>query len=200
MKKGLFITIYGINNIGKSTHAKRLVERLKKLGKKAVYIKYPLYNLAPTGPFLNKMLRESAGTQKISEEELQLWFVLNRYQFQPELKKMLASGTIVVAEDYVGTGIAWGVAKGARLKELEMMNTFLVQSDCSILMDGKRSVHATERHHLHESNTRLIEKCQKVLRMLAKKYHWKKVQVAEDREVTAERLWGIILDHIKKYP
>jgi len=86
MKKGLFITIYGINNIGKSTHAKRLVERLKKLGKKAVYIKYPIYDLAPTGPFLDKVLRHSK-KQKMPEEELQLWFVLNRYQFQPKLKK-----------------------------------------------------------------------------------------------------------------
>ncbi len=192
MRKGLFITIYGINNIGKSTHAKRLVERLKAQGKKAVYIKYPIYDLAPTGPFLNRILRRSRGAQKIAEEELQLWFVLNRYQFQPMLKKMLASGTIVVAEDYVGTGIAWGVTKGAKLKELEMMNTFLVQSDCSILMDGERSVHATEPGHLHEDNHALIEKCQKVFRILAKKYHWKKVLVAEDRDVTAARLWEYI--------
>ena len=191
MKKGLFITIYGINNIGKSTHAKRLVERLKKLGKKAVYIKYPIYDLAPTGPFLDKVLRHSK-KQKMPEEELQLWFVLNRYQFQPKLKKMLAAGTTVIAEDYVGTGIAWGVAKGASFEELETMNTFLVQSDCSILMDGKRAVEATERGHLHESNRTLIDKCQKVFRTLANKYHWKKVQVAEDPDVTAARLWKIV--------
>ncbi len=32
MKKGLFIAIYGVNNIGKSTHCRILCERLKKEG------------------------------------------------------------------------------------------------------------------------------------------------------------------------
>jgi hypothetical protein len=44
----------------------------------------------------------------MDEHELQLWFVLNRYQYEPELKKLLNDGYIVIAEDYVGTGIAWG--------------------------------------------------------------------------------------------
>lgn len=189
--KGTFITIYGINNIGKTTHAKRLVARLKKLGKPAVYIKYPIYSQKPTGPFLNKILRLSH-RQKMKEEELQLWFVLNRYQFQPKLQKMLANGKIVVAEDYIGTGIAWGAAKGAELKELENMNKFLVQENMAILLDGKRTLNAREKKHLHEQNDPLVENCRKVYRKLAKKYEWKVVQVAPDRDVTAARIWKLV--------
>ena len=37
MTKGRFIAIYGVNNIGKTTHAKLIVERLKKEGHDAVY-------------------------------------------------------------------------------------------------------------------------------------------------------------------
>lgn len=187
----MFITIYGINNIGKTTHAKRLVERLNKLGKKAVYLKYPIYDQKPTGPFINKILR-SSGKQKMSEEELQLWFVLNRYQFEPALQKMLESGTIVVAEDYVGTGIAWGVAKGADQRELENMNKFLVQEDVAIFMDGNRVLKSREEGHLHEQNDELAAKCQTVYRQLAKKYSWRAVEVAQDKEETAERLWKVV--------
>jgi len=115
------ITIYGINNIGKTTHAKNIVKRLKKSGKKAIYVKYPIYDLKPTGPFINKILR-SKNSQKISEEELQMWYVLNRYQFEPTLKKYLKQNYIVIAEDYIGTGLAWGWTKGANLKWLENLN------------------------------------------------------------------------------
>lgn len=186
--KGKFIAIYGINNIGKTTHAKRLSARLKKLGKNAVYIKYPIYNQKPTGPMLNKILRLQ-GKQKISEEELQLIFVLNRYQFQPKLLKMLRQGKIVVAEDYIGTGIAWGTAKGSNQTELENMNKFLVQPDLAILMDGQRELIAREKNHIHEKNDKLAEKCRKIFAKLAKKYRWQVVKVDKDPDITAARIW-----------
>lgn len=185
----MFITIYGINNIGKTYHAKRLAARLCALGKKAIYIKYPIYSQKPTGPLLNKILR-SHGKQKIKEEELQLWFVLNRYQFEPKLKQMLRDGKIVIAEDYIGTGIAWGMAKGAKQRSLENMNKFLVQPDVAILLDGKRVLQARERKHLHERDDLLAQKCQKIYRKLARKYGWTIIQVDPDRDITAARIWN----------
>lgn len=187
----MFIAIYGINNIGKTTHSKRLVARLKKLGKDAFYIKYPVYGQKPSGHLINRILRGKGG-QKISEEELQLWFVLNRYQFEPKLKKMLKAGKIVVAEDYIGTGIAWGAAKGVNIASLENMNKFLVQPDLAIFMDGKRALEAREKKHIHEQNDALAQRCQQVYRKLAKKYGWKSIVVDRDPDVTAARIWTII--------
>jgi len=186
----MFVALYGINNVGKSYHAKLLVKKLKKLGKKAVYIKFPVYNLAPTGPLINKILR-SKGKQKISEEELQLLFVLNRYHFQSKLLSYLKRGYTVVAEDYIGTGLAWGVAKGAKLKELEAMNKFLVQEDLSILMVGKRGMSAKEESHIHESDDELVERCQEVLLQLSKKRKWHLVERQEDKEMTADLIWKV---------
>lgn len=191
----MFIAIYGINNIGKTYHSNLIVERLNKLGKSAVYFKYPIYSLSPSGPFLNRVLRSSK-KQKMSEEELQLWFVLNRCQFEPELKKMLADGEIVVAEDYVGTGIAWGAAKGADLKKLELMNKFLVQPDVAILMDGERKLSSKEEKHIHESDDLLMQKCKKVYLKLAKKYGWEIVKVDKDKNITAERIWKSLHKHL----
>lgn len=185
----MFIALYGINNIGKTFHAKRLVARIRKLGKKAVYIKYPVYLQKPSGPLLNRILR-SRGKQKISEEELQLWFVLNRYQFQPKLQSYLKRGYIVLAEDYIGTGIAWGLAKGAKPSELESMNKFLVQPDMAILLDGERKIAAREKKHLHEANDALVEKCRKTHLRLANKYSWKVIKVDSNPSVTAERIWN----------
>lgn len=204
--RGKFIAIYGINNIGKTTQSKRLVERLEKEGHKAKYLKYPIYDLEPTGPFLNETLRggadgadavgvaSGASGQKISEDELQLWFVLNRYQFEPELKRLLAEGYIVIAEDYTGTGIAWGTAKGLDQKWLEEANKYLLKEDFAILMQGKRDVSAKEKNHLHEQNEELVAKCTEVLNGLADKYGWRRVEVQENWDETTELLW----DQVKK--
>lgn len=191
MKKGTFIALYGINNIGKSTHAKLLVKRLAKEGYKTKYIKYPIYDLKPTGPHLNSILR-STEKQKISEEELQLWFVLNRYHFQPTLEKWLAQGYVVVAEDYCGTGIGWGAAKGLPLPLLISMNKYLVQEDVAILMEGHRDTRAQESAHIHEQNEALIARATKVFAQLARKFKWQKVTVAPTIEETATRLWRLV--------
>ena len=80
----MFVTLYGINNIGKSTQALMLVEHFKKLGLKVKYLKFPIYDLSPSGVFLHTVLRSKV--QTITEAELQMWFALNRYQFENHLK------------------------------------------------------------------------------------------------------------------
>lgn len=197
MSKGKLITIYGINNVGKSTQSKVLVQRLEAEGYKTKYLKYPIYDLAPTGPFINKVLRGDDG-QKISEDELQLWFILNRYQFEPELKKLLSEGYIVVAEDYIGTGIAWGTAKGLDQKWLEEANKFLFKEDFAIMIEGERDPRVIEKQHVHEQNIELIKKCATALDNLATKYGWNKVHRGETIEDTAEKIWATVDGFLRK--
>jgi dTMP kinase len=197
LKKGAFITIYGINNVGKSTHARLLVERLKKEGYKAHYVKYPVYDVSPSGPFINKILRGS-DKQHISEEELQMWFVINRYQFQPKLQKLLEDGNIVVAEDYRGTGIAWGISKGLDENWVETINSKVLPEDFVIFLDGTRELRAKEKRHVHEQNDDLSEKCGEVHHYLAKKYGWKRVKVQSKINDTAELVWEVTNEFLKK--
>lgn len=188
MRRGKFITLYGINNIGKTTHAKRLVANFQKHGLQAVYVKYPVYDVKPSGPFLDRVLR-SHSLQKISEAELQLWFILNRYQFEPRLRDMLSRGVYVVAEDYVGTGIAWGIAKGLKRAWLERMNEYLLKPDFSLFLTGKPEKSAQEKRHIHEQNDVLMKKTQSVLQILAKEYDWKTIRLCKKIEDTAEKIW-----------
>jgi len=185
---GKFITVYGINNIGKSTHAKRLTRRLKAAGIDAVYVKYPVYELEPTGVFINQVLRAGV-EQNISEEELQMWFALNRYQYQPTLNDHLAAGTWVIAEDYIGTGLAWGVAKGADLEWLEEIHKYLRKEDFSIMLEGQRDLRARETGHIHENDDDLALRCQEVHRDLAERYNWKTVNVQPNFDETENLVW-----------
>lgn len=191
----MLITLYGINNIGKTTQALRLVERLKAEGYDAVYVKYPVYELEPTGVFLNGFLRSGAA-QTISEEELQTWFTLNRYQFEPQLRTWLAEGKIVVAEDYTGTGIAWGTVKGASTEWLEELNKYLVKEDVAIMLDGERHLSAKEEGHLHEDNEAFMKRARGVHTDLAERYGWTVVPVQGTKEETEKLLWETVRLHL----
>ncbi|MBT7483493.1 hypothetical protein HN748_01055 [Candidatus Peregrinibacteria bacterium] len=187
----MLITVYGINNIGKTTHTKRLVERLRDEGHDAVRVKFPVYDVHPSGDYLNTLLR-SGGSQMISEEELQLWFVINRYQFQPTLEKWLKEGKIVVAEDYVATGIAWGTAKGASMVWLENLNKHLRKEDLTIFIDGQRTLRAVEEGHIHENDHDLVEKCRKVHYELEKKHGWHRIELQEKKDDTFKLIWDFV--------
>ena len=84
MTKGKLIVFYGINRLGKSTQAKLLVERLKSINKKSVYLKYAIYDLEPSGKLINSYLRES-NPYNFSSREFQILQVLNRQQFESNL-------------------------------------------------------------------------------------------------------------------
>ncbi len=187
----MFITLYGINNIGKSTQVELLVEKLKEKGHQVESIKYPIYNLEPTGPYIDFLLRDPSAP-KIAEEELQMWYTLNRYQFNKRIKEKLKKGVTIVAEDYVGTGLAWGISKGAELPWLETLNQYLIPEDIAILMDGERFLEGKEEGHLHEDNAKLVEKCRQSHLQLAEKYGWKTVNANQSKEKVAENIWEII--------
>jgi thymidylate kinase len=228
LRQGKFIAIYGINNIGKSTQTSLLVQQLLKNNIRVEFIKYPIYNLNPTGKKLNEILRGKRKTgiqsmidffpgtkvrrpgirrkstggltfrtqsiaprevrQRVTEEELQMWYSLNRYQFDPQVRRKLASGISIVAEDYTGTGLAWGSAKGADLAWLMAVNKYLQKPDLEILLDGERFLAGKEKVHLHESSDRLIKKARMAFQKLAKKNSWQVVSANESIDVVTKRI------------
>src|SRR3989344_7749408 len=154
--QGKFIVIYGINNIGKTTQAQQLVVYLQERGYKVEYLKYPVYD-SVTGRKISDILR-SGKKQKLTEEEFQTLYYQNRKDYEPVLKKKLAEGVIIISEDYIGTGLAWGSAKGAKYDMLKKQNSDLVKEDLAILMDGQRFTEGKEEKHIHERDDVLIQK------------------------------------------
>ena len=129
--------------------------------------------------------------QRVTEEELQMWYSLNRYQFDPQIRKNLASGISIVTEDYTGTGLAWGDAKGANLDWLIEVNKFLCKPDLEILINGERFLAGKEKLHLHESSDRLIGKARKSFLKLAKKNRWQTVNANQPIEKVNEDIWRV---------
>lgn len=174
-RRGKFIAVYGINGIGKTTQVEILVKYLQSRGKPASRLKYPVYNLEPEGPFIYQYLRDPQFRAKneLTTDELQQRYADNRKRYEPELKRRLEAGEWIVAEDYIGTGIAWGLTWGSNLEYLEEINKDLLSADFSILMHGERFNTAIEKDHRNEMEEERIKICKNFHLLLAGKYGWK---------------------------
>lgn len=194
MEKGKLIAVYGINGIGKTTQVKLLVEYLKSQGLNAGYLKCPVYDLKPEGPFISRYLREPEFRRinPLNTHDLQTLYMQNRQRYEPILKERLASGEWIVIEDYTGTGIAWGLTWGGDLNFLEEINKELLQEDFSILMDGERFLTAVENGHRNESDDERINLCKNFLRLLASRYNWQIVNANETIEQVQKEIKDLI--------
>ncbi len=185
---GKLIVLYGINNLGKSTQAKLLVEKMKDNGYQAEYLKYPIYELRPSGVVLNNYLREN-NSFKLSPREAQIIYALNRTQFQDQLIAKLKSGVNIIAEDYTGTGLAWGLGAGVDENFLKEINSHLIKEDLVFLFDGERFKQAIEQGHQHENNEDLMNKVRWAHLKLREEYNWLKINANLAIEEIHEQLW-----------
>lgn len=189
----MFVAIYGINNIGKTTQVQLLKENYIKQGLKVFTLKYPIYDIDPSGTFLHTVLRSRQ--QTLSEEELQMWFALNRYQFQSKLQHLLATYDLVIAEDYTYTAVAWGSCKGLDQDWIEKINDKLIQPNLEILITGERSLETVEKGHIHENQHDLADKVSTKLKNLAQDKSWKVVE----RQAEISQTQDLLLDIIDTY-
>jgi len=189
MTKGKLIVIYGANNLGKSHQAELLKNKLAEAGLPVIRIKYPIYYIEPTGPKINAILRLGL---KMPELEVQKLFAQNRKDFEPTLKTMLDHGTWVVAEDYVGTGLAWGIARDLSPNQLEKINRGRLKEDLAILLYGERFKEGIERSSRNENSDELWHEAQNAYLNLAKKYGWQKVYASKNPRTVAKNIWAII--------
>ena len=187
------IVLHGVNGTGKTTQCKKLVERIEGMGESARFIKYPVYDNAPTGLLLNEYLR-GANPKNLTPQEMSLLQVINRRDQHEELKEILERGIHVIAESYTGTGVVWAIAFGMNRDLLRALNSGerVVTPDAEILLDGERFVTGKETGHLHEENDTLIERVKAIYSDVAREERWGTVSPRGTIVEVHERIWLVV--------
>lgn len=189
--RGRLVVLYGINNLGKSTQLKKLRDWLVIVKDKMVEtVKYPIYDL-PTGQLIDDFLRHG-NPLKLSPREAQMLYALNKWHFQGNLIRLLQSNDIVLAEDYVGTGLAWGIASGVKESFMRQINDYLLTEDLALLFDGERFIKAIEEGHRHEGSNNLILRCRELFRRLGREFNWQEINANLTEEEIFKQLCEII--------
>jgi thymidylate kinase len=169
------------------------VRRLKEQGLSSRYLKYPVYDLEPTGSRLNAYLR-AGNPEGLTPSSVQELFAKNRRDFEPQLKSSLAEGINIVAEDYVGTGLAWGLTAGVKRAYLDKINADLLSPDLAILLDGERFSGGIEKGHRHEQGEGIWQRCRQIHLELAREFGWPIVNANQSREEVLRSIINTLLD------
>jgi thymidylate kinase len=189
--KGLFIVLYGPSGVGKTKQLELLEDRLRQEGVAFQRVEYPIYDLKEAGPKLKRIIwrKEKA----LPEEEMQLLFAKNRRDFEPTLKSWLNSGVTVLAEDYKGTGMVWGVTRGLTVQRMEEINKDFPDPDVSILIDGPRRLDIRSGEgHIYQTDEEEWYRARKMYLAMADKYGW--IRVGGDAPIltVAGRIWTVV--------
>lgn len=197
--KGLFIVLYGTNGVGKTTQALKLLERIsKEKAPCAQYMKFPNYELLPTGPRINDYLRKK-NPENLTTEEFQVLCAENRRDAGWRIKKILAEGGIIVAEDWTYGGIVWGIATGIPTERAYDINEGMLLEDIAILLDGEPFSAGKEKEHTHEKDDNLLLRVRKTYRLIAaEKKEWKIVSSNQSEDKAHTDIWDIVSQYLKK--
>ncbi len=188
------ILIYGVNNTGKTTQARMLSDRISHENEfaRVAYVKYALLDVKPSGPMINNYLREKNSRFQLTPREFQMVHALNKTQYADDLESLLRTNHYVIAEDYVGTSLAWGIGAGVSKEFLMELNQHLRVEDLAILIDGKRFLEQREQQHAHEQNDALTERVRRIHLDLAKELGWHVVNNERSLDEIHEDIWKLV--------
>lgn len=121
-RTGFFLVFEGVEGAGKSTHARRLTERLEAAGRSVLRVR------EPGGTAVGERIREvvlDPGLAMSPETELLLILAARAEFVRRVVRPALEEGRVVVADRYELSSFAYqGIARGLGLEEVRRLNAF----------------------------------------------------------------------------
>lgn len=111
MNRGRFIVIEGTDGAGKGTQVQLLKEKLSELQTPFEVIDFPRYEDNEYGKLIGKYLRGELGDPKnLNRYLISLMYAGDRILAKPLIENWIHQGKIVIANRYVHSNVAYGVA------------------------------------------------------------------------------------------
>ncbi|MEM1526361.1 MAG: dTMP kinase [Ignisphaera sp.] len=151
-KEGILVAIEGIDGAGKTTVAKKLVEKLKELGYNAVYTYEPFSS--PFSEALKKYIEEAG---EVEAEIETLAMALDRlFHVKKVIEPLLKNGYIVITDRYIHSSLAYQGARGIDIEWIKTVNKYAIEPDLVIYLKVPLEV-ALERIKKKESKWKYFE-------------------------------------------
>jgi dTMP kinase len=164
LKKGILIVIEGIDGAGKSTQARRLLNKLRAQGFATVSFREPT-----RGKWGKKIKELAKRPDSLSpEEELDLFVKDRQENVRKNLRPAVETGKVVILDRYYFSTIAYQGAKGIDPARIRRMNEkFAVKPDLVFILDinaaaGLKRIHHRKRKDLLFERERYLARVRRI--------------------------------------
>lgn len=139
MNKGLFITIEGMEGVGKSTHADFLAGLLRARGRETVLTREP--GGTPLGDRVRELLlQRDAGIDMHERTELLLMFCARLQHLQQVIRPALQRGAVVISDRFTDSTYAYqGGGRGIPFEDIRRLEDWVqngLKPDLTVLLDA----------------------------------------------------------------
>ena len=138
MERGKFITIEGIEGVGKSTHIRRLVKRIEQAGHRVIATREP--GGTPTAERIREAVLDHAEEAIPDMAELLLMFAARSILVENLIRPSLNAGTWVISDRFVDASRAYqGGGRGVPMQRINELADWVIgdlRPDMTVLLDA----------------------------------------------------------------
>ncbi|EYB84389.1 hypothetical protein Y032_0317g2316 [Ancylostoma ceylanicum] len=134
VRRGALIVFEGLDRSGKSTQAKRLMDKINASGGRAVILPFP-DRKEPFGQVIDRYLRKEID---LCERALHLAFSANRWEKAALIEEKIAAGVDVICDRYCFSGVAYSIAKEVHPEVAAESNKLGRPKQCGFSWEGNR--------------------------------------------------------------
>lgn len=199
---GRFVVLEGMDGCGKSTQARRLVERLRALGRTVVHTREP--GGTPAGERIRALLLDPALGEVDALTEVLLYQAARRQLVMQVVRPALARGEVVVCERWhYATQAYQGAAGGASAQDVatsSRLATGGLEPDRAVLLDlddaGSQARMQRERDRIEARGAAYRQRVAEGFRALfaADRQRMRVVAAAGTPEEVEARVWEAVRD------
>jgi dTMP kinase len=188
------IALEGIDKAGKHTQSRRLQKTLIEKGCVVEHVAFPDYNTSLGGE-IQKFLQ---GEIQLRPEVRQLLYVANRWERQSELLEWLHHNSFVIADRYVPSGLAYGLANELSLDWMMNLEKGLPPADVVIIIDipVEESYKRAVKKDIYEMDTAFLTKVRDAYLQLASKFNWIIVKGDQSMDSVFNEIWKNIITRL----
>lgn len=185
------IALEGIDQSGKRTQARLLKNHLSHLGARTGRLSFPVYE-TPAGKQIRRFLNHEID---YPPEALHMLYSLNRWENLAKLHGLVSRTDYIVADRYIASNLAYGIARGLRLRWLESLDEGLPAPDIVIVLDVPVPFSFRRKpadRDAHETNRSLLVNARKTYKILSRKLNWKIVDGTKEVAEVESAIWTLV--------
>jgi dTMP kinase len=195
-RRGFFICVEGLDGCGKTTQAKILVRKLRRMGYNTVYTAEPSHG--KIGRFIKRYCLHRG--KRISSIVEALLFAADRYEHvENEIIPALKDGKVVVSDRYMYSSLAYQGAAGLSLDWIRRVNEHAVTPNLAIFIDVEPDtvIHRLKPKKSVMENLETQLKVREVYMKFVENGELVKVDGNKSKGEVAEEILSIVLNSLK---